>query len=120
MNKEKQVVVYKVNNIFVRIKNFFKNIFYKKDKLENVSKEYNGKEKNFKQDIVIKQDEEMLRILKLQEDYKKGLIEEEDISKEDYKKLLDLYDEQNKEIKEDIEKDKIQIKNMLERLKKKN
>lgn len=120
MNKEKRVTVYKANNIFVRIKNFFKNIFYKKSKIENVFKEIKNKEDNFKQDIMIKQDKEVLRILKLQEDYRNGLIEEEDISKEDYQKLLDLYDEQNRQIQEEIEREKIQIKNMLEKLKKRN
>ena len=120
MNKEKRVTIYKYNNIFIRIKNFFKKIFYKQDKIESVSKEIKNKENNFRHDIIIKQDDEKLRILNLQEDYKNGLIEEEDISKEDYQKLLDLYDEQNKLIKEDIERDRVLIKNMLEKLKKKN
>lgn len=74
----------------------------------------------FKQKIKIEQDKEQLRILKLQEDYKNGLIEEDEISKEDYEKLLDLYDEQNKKINEEIERDKIQIRKMLEELKKKS
>lgn len=74
---------------------------------------------NFKQKIRIEQDKEKLRILKLQEDYKNGLIKEDEISKEDYQKLLDLYDEQNKKINKEIERDKIQIRKMLEELKKK-
>ena len=122
MNKEKRVTVYEGNTIFQKIKKFFRNIFSKFKDTDNSSNTKGVEENynNFKQEIEIKQDEEELRILKLQEDYKNGIIEEENISKEDYKKLLELYDKENKEIKEDIEKDMVQIKNMLEQLKKKN
>lgn len=123
MNKEQRITVYKSNNIIGKIKNFLKNMFYK---FKNPKDNNSNKEKivyennNFKEKIVIKQDEERLRILKIQEDYKNGMIEEDDISKEDYQKLLNLYDEQNTKIKEEIEKDRIEIKRMLESLKNKN
>ena len=122
MSKEHRITIYKSNNIIQKIKRFFEKIFNKLKYQENSDneekKEYS--KKDFRKEIVIKQDEEKLRILKIQEDYKNGLIEEEDISKEDYQKLLELYDEQNQKINEDIEKDKIEIKNMLEKLKKHN
>jgi len=123
VNKEQRIIVYKTNNIIKRIKEFFKDLFnkFKKQKYsykkEKIVYEYNN---SFKKDIVIKQDKQKLRVLKLQQDYKNGLIQEEDISKEDYQRLLKLYDEQNNKIKEEIEIDKIEIKMMLEQLKNKN
>lgn len=122
MRKEQMITIYKSNNIMGKIKRFFELLFtrFKHQKDSNIQKEVVFEPKSFKEEIVIKQDEEKLRILKIQEDYKNGLIEEEDISKEDYQKLLDLYDEQNKKISQEIEKDKIEIKNMLQKLKKHN
>lgn len=119
MRKEQRITIYKSNNIIKKIKSFFRKIFNRFKYQEN-KKEIVYETNNFKDEIAIKQDKEKLRILKIQEDYKNGLIEEEDISKEDYQKLLDLYDEQNKKINEEIERDKIEIKNMLEKLKKHN
>lgn len=121
MKKENEIVIYKAS-IIGKIKKFFRKLFQKLKYGENNHNEENiiyNEEKDFKKEIEIKQNEEKLRILKLQEEYKKGLIEEENISKEDYQKLLDLYDEQNKKIKEEIERDKIEVKNMLQQLKNK-
>ena len=119
MNKEQRITVYKSNNIIEKIRNFFTKIFHKSKYKDN---NFNEQEipytnNNFKEQIVIKEDEEKLRLLKLQKDYENELIEE-DISPEDYQKLLDLYDEQNKKISEEIERDRIEIKNMLQKLKK--
>lgn len=69
--------------------------------------------------MMLNKDENLYRLLKLQSDHKNGLIEESEISKEDYQKLLNLYDEQNKNIQQQIEKDRIQIRNMLNELKRK-
>ena len=100
MNKEQRITVYKSNNIIEKIRNFFTKIFHKSKYKDN---NFNEQEipytnNNFKEQIVIKEDEEKLRLLKLQKDYENELIEE-DISPEDYQKLLDLYDEQNKNLK---------------------
>ena len=121
MEKENKIVIYKTG-IINKIKSFFKKLLEKfKYEQDNHDEEkiIDNQEKDFKSEIIIKTDEEKLRILKLQEEYKKGLIEEKDISKEDYKKLLELYDEQNKKIKEEIERDRIEIKKMLQKLKNK-
>ena len=122
MNKERRITLYKSNNIFRKIKSFFEKIFsrFKHQENVNIKTETVFERKRFKEDKEIKQDEEKLLILKIQEDYKNDIIDEEDISKEDYKKLLELYDEQNQKINEEIERDKIEIKNMLEKLKKHN
>ena len=122
MNKEQGITVYKSNNIIEKVKKLFKRFFsrfYHKKYVVNEEKNV-SENSNFKEEITIKQDEDRLRILKIQEDYQNGLIEEDEISKEDYKKLLELYDEQNNKIKEEIEKDRIEIKRMLELLKNKN
>jgi len=120
MSKEQRITIYKSNNIIQKIKEFFKKVFNKFRYPENshIQEKIVYSTNNFKENIVIKEDEERLRILKIQEDYKNGLIEEEDIQKEDYQKLLDLYDEQNQNINQEIERDKMEIKNMLEKLKK--
>ena len=123
MNKERRITVYKSNNIIEKIRSFFTKIFhkskYKDNNLTNFTEQENPyNNNNFKEQMVIKEDEEKLRLLKLQKDYENGLIEEENISQEDYQKLLDLYDEQNEKISKEIEKDRIEIKNMLQQLKK--
>lgn len=118
MGKDNNIAIYK-GGIISKIKNFIKNIFNKFKYENNYKEEKNiyNQESNFKKEIEIKENEEKLRILKLQQDYKNGLITEEEISKEDYSKLLDLYDEQNKIILEEIEREKIEIKNMLQKFK---
>lgn len=113
MIKEKGMVRYK-ESIINKLKSFLRRIFYKVKYQENEKYNQNN---DFRKEIEIKPDEEKLRILKLQEDYEKGLIEEIDISKEDYEKLLILYDEQNKKIEEEIEKERIETKKMLQQLK---
>ncbi len=119
MNKEQRITVYKSNNIIEKVRNFFTKIFHKSKYKDNFTKqEISYTNNNFKEQIVIKEDEEKLRLLKLQKDYENELIGEEDIPQEDYQKLLDLYDEQNKKISEEIERDRIEIKNMLQKLKK--
>ena len=67
-----------------------------------------NKEK-FIERIIIKQDEELQRILKLQKAYEKRLILEEEISIEDRVKLYDLYEQQIKEIQASIEESEDKI-----------
>ena len=71
----------------------------------------------FKNSIIIEQNEEELRILKLQTAYKNGEINESDIPENDKNKLIDLYKKQNKELKDNIEKEKYEIKKILDGLK---
>ncbi len=60
-----------------------------------------NKEK-FIERIIIKQDKELQKILKLQKAYEKRLILEEEISEEDKEKLYNLYEKQIKEIQASI------------------
>ena len=71
----------------------------------------------FKNSIIIEQNEEELRILKLQTAYKNGEINERYIPENDKNKLIDLYKKQNKELKDNIEKEKYEIKKILDGLK---
>ena len=71
----------------------------------------------FRNSITIEQNEEELRILKLQTAYKNGEINERDIPENDKNKLIDLYKKQNKELKDNIEKEKYEIKKILDGLK---
>lgn len=111
----------KVNNdIFSRVKDFFRNIFNKNTETLKQSKEVVKKEDaNFKQLIQVKEDKEEIRLLKLQEDFANGVIKEEDIREEDTEKLFELYDEQIEEIntKTEMYKQKIlEIKAKLNKI----
>ena len=71
------------------------------------------KNNDFLNSIVIKQDEEKLKILKLQRDYKAGKILEEDMTKEEHKKLIELYKMQNRTLKEKLKIKLNKLKTML-------
>lgn len=105
---------------FARIKRFFQNLLVGKEKTPRVEAHINtnNNEDDFRENIQIKQEEEEKRILKLQQDFKKGIIEEKDLPEEDYKKLLKLYNEQNEKIKQEIEMYRKETAKILEKLKK--
>ena len=71
--------------------------------------------------------EEKNRILKLQNDYENGIIKEDELSEEQKEELMNLYNEQIRNLEEEILRDKVElkmykqkIKNKMEMLKKKN
>lgn len=66
---------------------------------------------SFRDRIQIKQNDDILR---LQEKYENGLIKEKDISEEDKKKLIELYQKQNEELEKELNKYKVDIRNMLD------
>lgn len=57
---------------------------------------------HFKNEIVVVNEEEK-RILKLQQDFKAGLIEEENLSEEDFNLLSKLYESQIEKTKQSIQ-----------------
>ena len=71
----------------------------------------------FKDDIIIKKNDEEIRILELQKQYKAGNILEEDMTEEDHEKLIKLYKEQNKQLREKIMMKKNKIRKRLDELK---
>lgn len=74
---------------------------------------------NFKQSIKVEEDKERLRLLKLQDDFSKGYILEEEISEEDVEKLHQLYDEQIEELNKSTENYKRKIMEIRKKLNRK-
>lgn len=117
MNKEK--IKYNIK-FMSKIKDLFTNLFCRrlnmKENIE-IKEECNDIKKNtFRENIEIKQGEEELRIIKLQNDYKTGNIKEEDMTDEESKKLIDLYKRQNKELQDKIYEKKNTIRRKLDNL----
>lgn len=116
----KEMIEYK-ENFISKIKKFFKKLFGRNEDIqENVEskKELNKMEKNnFKENIEVKEDEDELKIIKLQTEYKAGNIREEDMTDEEHEKLINLYKKQNKELKEKIDTKKHKIRKKLDDLK---
>lgn len=106
-----------------KIKQFFKNIFGIKNqqyieapKEETVTAKNMEIEKNtnFKNQLIANEEEN--RVLKLQKDYKDGLIEEEDLSEEDFNTLSKLYQSQIEKTKKSIEMYKNKILSIKSKL----
>ena len=92
INMENNKMVEYKGNFFNKIKNFFFRLFKKSsNSIETQPRDFknqsNLEEHAFKDNIIIKQDEEELRLLQLQREYKSGKILEEDMSQEDKEKL---------------------------------
>lgn len=108
-----------------KIKEFLKSMFKSKnykllDTGEEVKEPVNNtkelKNVDLKKQIVASNEEEK-RILKLQKDFQAGIISEEDLSKEDYNLLTNLYNKQIEKTKRSIQKYKeriLYIKSKLE------
>lgn len=119
--KNNKLITHK-ENIFTKISNFFKNLFFRnKNKiLECEEREYvetnNSKEK-FIGNITIKEDEEEKRLRLLQLQYDNGEIDEADISDEDVDKLMEMYQKETEKLNADTEIRKKHITEMLKELK---
>ena len=94
-----------------KIKEFFRNIFginnkqyieAPKEDVEPINNIKLQRNINFKDEIAVTNEEEK-RILKLQRDFKAGLIEEEDLSEEDFNLLSKLYESQVEKTKQSIQ-----------------
>ena len=79
--------------------------------------ELENNRKSFLNRIRIEQDKDKQRILVLKRKYDEGEISESDISEEDAKKILELYEEEIARIKDDTNKAKNRIRRMLNELK---
>lgn len=113
-----EIIEYK-ENFITKIKKFFKKIFGIKENIqESQNEKINAMEKNnFRENIELKQDEEELKIIKLQKEYKAGNVREEDMTDEEHRKLIDLYEKQNKQLKEKINTKRQIIRKKLDDLK---
>jgi len=72
---------------------------------------------NFFYKIKVEQDEELLRLLKLKQKYDNGDIREYDISEDDARRVIKLYEQEINNLNVDIEKSKNRIKHKLNELK---
>ena len=111
--QEKNLIEKNENNIFGKIKNFFRKIFCKKeDSTKNTTEEIidNGPEKNeeFKEYIKRTEDEET-KVLELQRRYRRGEIADDDLTQEQINSLCMLYDKQIEDLKRTIEAKEQQI-----------
>lgn len=100
-----------------RIKDFFRNLFKAnnqqyieapKEVIEPISNKQEQKSFDFKNQVVVANEGEE-RILKMQKDLKAGLVEEEDLSEEDFDSLTKLYESQIEKTKQLIERYKNRI-----------
>ena len=83
-------------------------------KIANTDKK---EENSFIEQIIIRKDPNEIEIEKLQEDFKQGNIFQEDITDDKKEKLIKLYKKQNEELKDKINKEKNEIKKILDDLK---
>lgn len=119
-----ELIPYK-ENIFTRISNFFKKLFFRKKEVrESESNENNIYKKQLKEDfienIAIKENAEEKRLKELKHQYDNGEINEEDILEKDIDKLIEMYQKETRQIEADTEKIKTHIAQMLKELKQTN
>ena len=101
---EKHLINVNKKGIFNKIKIFLMKLFRKskKDLKGDSSKiDKNTKKESFVNSIKIEESEEK-ELLRLQEQYRKGKIKEEELSKEQIDKLCDLYDRQIENLQKEI------------------
>lgn len=100
-----------------KIKRFFRNLFQTsnqqyieapKEKEESINDIQMQRNSTFKSQIVVENEEEK-RALKLQRDFKAGLIEEEELSEEEFNLLTKLYENQIEKTKQSIQRYKNRI-----------
>ena len=141
--KDDKLIPYK-ENIFTKISQFFKKLFFrkKKENLNNIDEKLitdKNQNENFAENTVIKENEEIRRLkelrlqaeqrlkqLQIQEEirlknlklqYDNEEIDEEDISSEDMDKLIKMYENETEMLNADTERRKNHISQMLKKLK---
>ena len=110
--QEKDLIERNESTIFGKIKNFFTNLFKKKE-ISKISEEkevdiHEEKKQEFKE-YVKKTEDEDTQLLDLQRRYRKGEIGDNDLTEEQIEALCDLYDRQIISLKKSIEAKQQQI-----------
>ena len=124
MMDQNNQIVEKKESLFTKIKKFIRKILNKdnindsEEKVKNDSKVNIERANNFVDEVKIENNQEMERLLKLQEEFREGKITQGDLSDEDIDKLGKLYDEQIEKIKLQIEECKKRIEDKKKRLQK--
>lgn len=125
--QEKSLINVNENSMFYKIKNFFRNLFRKKEiinnipnseKVENTIKKVE-RENAFMESIRIIENEET-KLLKLQKQYRSGKIKGEELSNQQIKSLGKLYDKQIANLKKSNEIRKQRLLEYRRKLKKDN
>lgn len=110
--QEKSLIAVNENNIFYKIKKFFRNLFHKNKSVENaiaiendinassIDKENN---KNSFMESIKNIENEETKLLKLQKQYRNGEVKEEDLTEEQINSLSALYDKQIANLKKSNE-----------------
>lgn len=118
--QEKSLVEINENSIFYKIKTFFKNLFHKSNNVNAIQEtrditiENESKKNAFMEEIRKVEDEET-KLLKLQKQYRRGEITENELTDEQVNSLCELYDKQISALKKSNE---IRKKRLLEYRKK--
>ena len=115
INKEKSLRVIN-NNIFYKIKHFFIRLFKKELTKDREEKQIINRDYNFKESIIIKEDENLIRLEKLQQEFEEGKISEEDMKDDDIVALHELYDKQIKNLQDSTETYKMKILKIKKKL----
>lgn len=97
MNEEKMLIKQEKQNIFKKMFNDIKNIFFNK-KVKKVSNNVEISTEN----IFIDTFEEQKQLLNLQRKLEKGIIKETDLTEEEKDNLTKLYNRQIEDLKKDI------------------
>jgi len=100
--QEKSLVQVNENSIFYKIKSFFRNLFHRKQVvnevniIENNIEEPTEKEntKNSFMEAIRNIEDDETKLLKLQRQYRSGEIKEEELTEEQVNSLCSLYDRQ--------------------------
>lgn len=119
--KNDKLIDYK-ETIFVKIFKFFNLILPPKRNIvdiENMKEKSITKEKDsisFFENIKIKENEEEIRLKRLQLQYDNGEIDEDDISEEDMNSIIEMYEKETEELNADTEMRKNHIVKILNSL----
>ena len=111
---EKSLIQVNENSIFYKIKNFFRNLFHRNDisiivkEGSNIVEENKNKKNAFMEEIRKVEDEET-KLLKLQKQYRRGEITEDELTDEQVNALCKLYDKQIAALKKSNEMRKQRI-----------
>ena len=115
---EKSLEVIKANHIWTKIKQFFNSFFVKEKKnnydsiqLSDIEVENNIQKDKFIENIKNIEDEE-IKLLKLQQQYRSGEIKEEELTEMQMKSLCDLYDKQIQNLQKSNENRRERIKKL--------
>lgn len=117
-NNENSLIKVNENSIFYKIKNFFRNLFGKKENnitpIENqvlkTQEITNNKRDSFRETVTNIENDET-RLLKLQKQFDNGEITEEELTQKQIENLENLYNKQIEELQKSNELRKEKIKN---------